>query len=89
MVSFTIDVEITVEKINTKNNPYQLFLDSIKDSETKQRYKNQLHSFLKLIPNQIYKESLGEIPVDNQREILAKCFVNTSMSAILEAKSAT
>ena len=52
-----------------------MFLDSVKSKETLRRYKNLLHSFLKLIPNQIYKENLGEIPQDNKQETLAKFFV--------------
>jgi len=47
-------MEITLEKINARSEPYQLFVDSVKSKETLRRYKNLLHSFLKLIPNQIY-----------------------------------
>ncbi len=68
-------MEITLEKINIRNDPYQLFLDSIKNKETARRYKNLLYTFLKLIPNQIYQEILGESPEDRERETLAKFFV--------------
>lgn len=37
-----------------------------------------LHIFLKLIPNQIYQNTLGEIPQDKERKILAKFFVDTA-----------
>ncbi len=68
-------MEITVEKINLRADPHQLFLDSIKNKETSRRYKNLLYTFLKLIPNQIYQDTLGEIPQDRERETLAKFFV--------------
>jgi hypothetical protein len=68
-------MEITLEKINIRADPYQLFLDSIKNKETARRYKNLLYTFLKLIPNQIYQDVLGEIPQDRERETLVKFFV--------------
>lgn len=68
-------MEITLEKINIRNDPYQLFLDSIKNKETARRYKNLLYTFLKLIPNQIYQDVLGESPEDREKETLAKFFV--------------
>ena len=69
-------MEITLEKINTRNNSYQLFLDSIRHPSTKRRYKNLLFTFLKLIPDQIYSDSLGKIPKDRQAETLAESFVS-------------
>ncbi len=69
-------MEITIEKINTRSNPYQLFLDSIRHPSTKRRYKNLLYTFLKLIPDQIYFDSLGKIPKDRQAETLAESFVD-------------
>ena len=68
-------MEITLEKINERSDPYQLFLDSIKNKETSRRYRNLLQSFLKLIPDKIYQEILGEIPEDRSRESLARFFV--------------
>jgi len=68
-------MEITLEKINIRSKPYQLFSDSIKNKETARRYKNLLYTFLKLIPNQIYQDTLGEIPQDKERDTLAKFFV--------------
>jgi len=50
-------MEITLEKIIERSDPYQLFLDAIKDKETARRYKNLLYTFLKLIPNQIYQDT--------------------------------
>ena len=68
-------MKITLEKINTRSNPYQLFMDSVKNKETLRRYKNLLHSFLKLIPDQIYQNNLGKIPHDDNPETLAQFFV--------------
>jgi hypothetical protein len=48
-------LEITLEKINMRAEPYQLFLDSIKDKETARRYNNLLQTFLKLIPILTYE----------------------------------
>ena len=50
-----------LEKINIRNEPYQLFLDSIRSQVTARKYKNVLYTFLKLIiPNQLHIDSLGE-----------------------------
>ena len=68
-------MEITVEKINSRNDPYQLFLDSIRTPSTKRRYKNLLYTFLKLIPNQLYIDSLGKKPKDREAKTLTKFFV--------------
>ena len=69
-------MEITLEKINTRTDPYQLFLDSIRHPSTKRRYKNLLYTFLKLIPNQLYIDSLGKTPKDREPKTLAKFFVD-------------
>jgi len=68
-------LEITVEKINSRNDPYQLFLDSIRTPSTKRRYKNLLYTFLKLIPNQLYIDSIGKKPKDREAKTLTKFFV--------------
>jgi len=49
-------VELSLENINIRTDPYQLFLDSIRNESTKRRYKNLLDMFLRLIPNQVYSE---------------------------------
>jgi len=69
-------LEITLEKINARGEPYQLFVDSVKSKETLRRYKNLLYTFLKLIPNQIYQENMSEIPQDRKPATLARFFVN-------------
>jgi hypothetical protein len=68
-------LEITIEKINVRNNPYQLFLDSIKNKETCRRYKNLLYTFLKLIPSKIFQDVLGKTPKDRKVETLVEFFV--------------
>lgn len=68
-------MEISIDKINSRSEPYQLFLDSIRSPETLRRYKTHLHSFLKLIPNQIYIDSLHKTPDDREAPTLAKFFV--------------
>ena len=69
-------MEITLEKINERSDPYQLFLDSIKNKDTARRYKNLLQTFLKLIPDQIYQDTLGNTPDNRERDTLAEFFVN-------------
>ena len=64
-----------------------MFLDSVKSKETLRRYKNLLHSFLKLIPNQIYKEILGEIPlIDRESLRLNKSKLDTFEKCPLQFK---
>ncbi|GBH33980.1 hypothetical protein NZNM25_07710 [Nitrosopumilus zosterae] len=55
-----------------------MFLDSVKNKETVRRYRNLLYTFLKLIPNQIYHDVLGEVPPDREKETLAKYFVDVA-----------
>ena len=55
-------MELTLEKINIHSDPYQVFLDYLRNPCTQKRYKNLLHTFLKLVPDQIYKEFLEKIP---------------------------
>jgi len=68
-------MEISLDKINSRSEPYQLFLDSIRSPETLRRYKTHLHTFLKLIPNQIYIDTLQKTPKDREATTLAKFFV--------------
>jgi hypothetical protein len=68
-------MEITVDKVKSRTDPYQLFLDSIRNPSTMQRYKNLLYTFLKLIPNQVYADSLVKIPENRDEKTLATFFV--------------
>ena len=69
-------MELTVDKVNSRSDPYQLFLDSIRSPATLRRYKNLLHTFLKLIPNQLYIDTLGKTPKNRDAKTLAKFFVD-------------
>jgi len=71
-------MEITFDKVNSRSDPYQLFLDSIRSPSTERRYKNLLYTFLKLIPNQFYNDSLGKTPENRDVQTLAKFFVDLS-----------
>ncbi|MBI1662102.1 MAG: hypothetical protein IS860_01090 [Nitrosopumilus sp.] len=64
-----------MDKVNSRNDPYQLFLDSIRSTATLRRYKNLLYTFLKLIPNQLYIDTLGKTPKNRDAKTLAKFFV--------------
>ena len=68
-------MEISLENINSHNEPYQLFLDGIRSPQTARKYKNALFTFLKLIPSQIYQEYLGKIPKQKTPEELSEFFV--------------
>ena len=69
-------MEISITAIRSVEDPYQAFVDSIKNSETRRKYTNLLHHFLKLVPNSIYEEYLGKTPEDNTKETLCKFFVD-------------
>ncbi len=66
---------ISIEKINIRDDPYQLFLDSIRNESTKRNYRKRLYQFLKEIPNEIYSEHLRKIPQDYEPNTLASFFV--------------
>lgn len=75
-------MEISLEKINKRADPFQLFLDSIRNESTKRRYRKTLYHFLKLIPNQLYSDSLGKIPQDREPNTLATFFVDLARKDI-------
>jgi len=75
-------MEISLDKVKTRSDPYQLFVDSIRSPSTERRYKNLLYTFLKLIPNQIYTDSLGKTPKDRDAPTLAKFFVELARTDI-------
>ncbi len=68
-------MEITLEKINVRSDPYQIFLDSLRNQYTKKRYHNLLYNFLKLIPDQVYQEFLEKIANERTPSALAAIFV--------------
>jgi hypothetical protein len=53
-----IGLKINIEDINKRNDPYQLFIDNIKNKETLRKYQNLLYRFLKSIPDEIYEKNL-------------------------------
>ncbi len=75
-------MEISIDNVNSRSDPYQLFLDSIRSPSTLRRYENLLYTFLKLIPNQIYTNSLGKTPNDREESTLAKFFVELARKDI-------
>ena len=68
-------MQISVESVQQREDPYQLFLDSLKSDETIRKYKKALDRFLKLIPNKLYENAKVKIPKDKSPEEHAKCFV--------------
>jgi hypothetical protein len=64
-------LKISYDDISSRNDPYQLFLDSIKSPETARKYKKLLERFLRSIPDQVYeKKSRSDV------KSLVKCFVS-------------
>ena len=68
-------MELTIESIQEVEDPYQTFVDSIKNKETFRKYKSHLYRFLKLVPNSIYSENIGHTPFDDSIETLSRFFV--------------
>jgi len=68
-------LELTIQKINQRTNPYNLFIDGIKAEETKRKYVKELHTFLKLIPAQLYQDNLQQTPKNQELKTLADFFV--------------
>ena len=69
-------MQISIENIKEREDPYQRFIDSLRNKESRRKYPRLLHKFLKLIPNKIYEDSLGNQPNDQEVSTLANCFVN-------------
>ena len=69
-------MELRLDDIRKSSDPYQLFLDSLKNKHTFRKYKNALHQFLALVPAKIYEEELGKNPENREPNTLAKYFVN-------------
>ena len=71
-------MELTLESIQTVDDPYQAFVDSIKNSETLRKYDHRLCEFLNLVPTSVYLEHLGESPNNDSKVTLSKFFVRLS-----------
>ena len=80
-------MKISFEDVHERDDPFQLFLDSIKSDITKRKYKNLLHNFLKLIPNKIYQETLDVSPENRDLKILAPFFVKLAQKDLKVAQN--
>jgi len=65
-------LKISYDDINSRNDPYQLFLDNIKSPETARKYKKLLEKFLRSIPDQVYEKKSKKSDVKS----IVKHFVN-------------
>lgn len=68
-------MEISLDDLKKETTPYQKFLDSIRNPETRRKYKNMLNRFLEMVPSTIYSEILATSPKNREHETLAACFV--------------
>lgn len=68
-------MKISFEDIDRYDDPFQLFVDSIKNDETKRKYKKNLYRFLKLIPNKVFEETIEDSMPDRNLESLSSGFV--------------
>ncbi len=68
-------LKISLDEINKRSEPYQLFTDSIKSPETFRRYRNHLQAFLELVPEKLYKDTLGKVPKKKEHATFANIFV--------------
>lgn len=68
-------MEISLERIDQRDDPYQLFLDHFKNKETRRKYGKILLRFLGLIPAKIYQEVGIESEFSDDVSVLAKRFV--------------
>ncbi|MGI0026819.1 MAG: site-specific integrase [Nitrosopumilaceae archaeon] len=66
---------ISIDDINKRDDPYQLFLDSIRSPETARKYKKALHKFLMAIPTKLYQDTLAKLPQDSDPSTVANFFV--------------
>ena len=57
-----------MDSITERHDPYQLFLDSMKSPQTARKYRKALYWFLTAIPEKIYQDVLGEVPLQQESE---------------------
>lgn len=69
---------ISIDDINKRDDPYQLFVDSIRSPQTARKYKKDLAKFLMVIPTELYQNTLGKLPQDHNPSNLASFFVELS-----------
>lgn len=66
-------MQISIENVQQRKDPYQLFLDSFKIKETGRKYNNWLYRFLNLIPAELFEG--GKISKCQDVGTLARSFV--------------
>ncbi|MEM2159748.1 MAG: site-specific integrase [Candidatus Nitrosotenuis sp.] len=69
-------MQISMDAIEEQQNPYQMFLSSLKNYDVKRKYPKLLQRFLSLIPNEVYKNTLGHTPKCQEVGTLATAFVS-------------
>jgi hypothetical protein len=67
---------LSLDNINEIQDPYQLFLDSLRNKDIKRKYPRDLFRFLKLIPQKIYSDCGVGCPNYNDSKSMANCFVS-------------
>jgi hypothetical protein len=68
-------MQLSLEGVKKREDPYQMFLDSLTNKETRRKYNNWLYQFLKLIPEDFFKHT-GQAPMCQDVGTLARCFVD-------------
>jgi hypothetical protein len=68
-------MQISIKSLQKREDPYQLFLDSLTNEETKRKYDNWLYRFLKVIPDELYQGS-DKTSMCQDVGTLARCFVS-------------
>ncbi|MGB6463923.1 MAG: hypothetical protein WBF38_06850 [Nitrosotalea sp.] len=68
-------MKISIDDIKQRDDPYQLFIDSIKSPETARKYEKALYKFLMAIPTELYQNTLAKLPQDSDPSTAASFFV--------------
>ena len=71
-----ISLKINYDDISNRDDPYQLFLDGIKSTETERKYKKLLERFLHSIPEQVYDKSVRKNIENSDINTNTKVFVD-------------
>lgn len=68
-------MKISIDDIKQRDDPYQLFIDSIRSPQTARKYKKALEKFLMVIPPKLYQDTLAKSPQNDDPSTLASFFV--------------
>ncbi len=71
-------MKISIDDIKQRDDPYQLFLDSIRSPQTARKYKKALEKFLTAIPPKLYQDTLGKLQQNSDPDTVASFFVELS-----------